>query len=88
MGAPATAALKILVWVIIKLASYPPKECPIIPGHSWSYEFYCDEEIKEFHTSKNLTYSEKLRDKRWSDKRNIVREKADFKKFRSSSLLL
>lgn len=48
-------------------------------GHSWSYGFYFDKERKEIHISKNLTYSEKLRDKRWSDKRDAVREKAGFK---------
>ncbi len=48
-------------------------------GHSWSYGFYFDEVLKETHTSKNITYSEKLRDKRWQDKRNAVKEKADFK---------
>jgi hypothetical protein len=48
-------------------------------GHNWSYGFYFDEEITENRISKNLTYSEKLKDKRWQNKRNAVKEKADFK---------
>lgn len=48
-------------------------------GHSWSYGFYFDEELKEIQTAKNINYSEKLRDKRWQEKRNLVKEKADFK---------
>lgn len=48
-------------------------------GHSWSYGFYFDEEIKETHASKNMTYSEKLGDQKWQEKRDRVREKANFK---------
>lgn len=48
-------------------------------GHSWSYGFYFYEEIEEIQTAKNLTYSEKLRDVRWQNKRNTVKDKADFK---------
>lgn len=48
-------------------------------GHSWSYGFYFDDQIKKNHTSKNLTYSEKLRDQRWSDKRDTVKDKANYK---------
>ncbi len=48
-------------------------------GHSWSYGFYFDEEFKVKRTSKNLTYSDKLMDSRWQNKRNSVKEKAEFK---------
>ncbi|WP_343614419.1 hypothetical protein [Flavobacterium sp.] len=48
-------------------------------GHSWSYGFYFDNELKEIQISKDATYSEKLKDKRWSNKRDVVREKAGFK---------
>ena len=48
-------------------------------GHSWSYGFYFDEDIKEIQVARNITYSEKLRDIRWQEKRNSVKEKADFK---------
>ena len=48
-------------------------------GHSWSYGFYFDEELKEKPPARNITYSEKLRDPRWQEKRNAVKEKADFK---------
>ena len=40
--------------------------------------FNLDNQIKKNHNSKNFTYSEKLRDQRWSDKRDTVKDKANY----------
>ena len=38
-------------------------------GHSWSYGFYFDENFDGAISPNELTYSEKLRDLRWIEKR-------------------
>ncbi|MFN0293421.1 HNH endonuclease [Pedobacter helvus] len=48
-------------------------------GHSWSYGFYCDEVILEQKEDCHKTYSDKLKDKRWKEKREKVRDKANHK---------
>lgn len=48
-------------------------------GHSWSYGFYFDEELENTNSLKSMTYSEKLRDERWKNKRLQVKEDAENK---------
>jgi len=44
-------------------------------GHSWNLGFYCDPEWKTPNV--NLTYSQKLKDERWRNKRELVLERAN-----------
>lgn len=48
-------------------------------GHSWSYGFYYDHDAVKPTDKKNILYSDKLRDQRWQEKRNIIRERAHYK---------
>jgi hypothetical protein len=47
-------------------------------GHSWNLGFYVDE-IENEVTQTSKTYSAKLKDKRWQEKRRHVLERADYK---------
>lgn len=48
-------------------------------GHSWNLGFYYSQSEEEVKTTKLMSYSEKLKDQRWLEKRELVKENAEYK---------